>query len=113
MAMILPVLRPRLNTNTTDVVHAYTGGSVGLDYLFDQDLFTSRLREGCPQLVVYESLEAIGNPDKVELVGRIDRVKHPKKAEMAIYGKKWLEEHRGGRGNISVVDFGNGKLATE
>lgn len=113
MAIILPVLRPRTNTNSSRIVHAYTDKVSGFEYLFDQDIFLSRLHEGCPQMTVYENIEAIGTPDKVQFVGKIDRVVHPKKAEMAIYGKKFVEEHRGGEGNISVFDFGNGKLATE
>jgi hypothetical protein len=113
MAIILPVIRPRQAANSSEVVHSYILDQVGLDYLFDQDLFLTRLHEGCPQMTVYDNFEAIGDPQKVELVGAIDRVRHSKKGEMALYGEKWVKEHRGGKGNISVFDFGNGKLATE
>jgi hypothetical protein len=113
MPIILPTIRPRIGTNASEMIlNKYIPDSqaVGLEYYFDRDLFVSRLRDGCPQMVQYESIKEIGSPERVQRVGIAWPLENARnKASIEVSMKERVENHRGGRGNISVYYFGSGK----
>jgi hypothetical protein len=101
-AIVFPAIKPRLETNASElVVHAYSGPRE-LDILFDREHFTDRLREGCPQMVVYDNVSSIGEPEQIKEL-KIQVETNLTRKELSAFRANWTLENKGEDGKIRLV----------
>lgn len=56
------VIPGMIKRSDTDLSEIDDGELLGLDYLFDEELFKSRISASCPQLKLYENKDELGYP---------------------------------------------------
>jgi len=67
--IIVPLIIQRSRTNLVDM---WVGAPTGLDYLFDEENLVTNIRSACPQMPVYETLEAISKDGEAEVLGLLN-----------------------------------------
>lgn len=107
VSLILPSVRPRLDTNSTlsqEVRNAYTS-TASLGHFFDTELSLSRIRRSCPQLTIYEDIKVLPLYMQIESVGVLNKRYGFSKQQIRDEAVKFISERRGGIGNMSLVTF--------
>lgn len=72
-----------------------------MEYMFDRDIFISRLKEACPQMKVREAMKS----DHYTTIGNFERVKIPTQADMSNVTRQWLSEHPIATNTTSLINF--------
>ena len=104
-AIIFPQIMERVATNASEVVYHRYENYMEFDSLFDATTLSTRLKEACPQMTVYPNIEAIKGLGQLEEVGTFILKRHAHKDEMGPFVNAWIDEHRAGPGNITLVNF--------
>jgi hypothetical protein len=101
--MILPLINLRSNGNLSDL----NNGIAGLDYLFDQDRFVSRLKSSCPQMPIYTSLEELQKLGPVITTETLEPRKlfHWFTSPAAYSARPRVQELKDPAGQISLIPF--------
>ena len=116
-ALVRPGIQSRLQTNASEgIVHKYDEGEKDLGVFFNRELYLNRLHEACPQMRVYENVDAIGPRNKVQLIGKLEVNRmlrtHGVNSWDAPEGKigpwtlEWINERKAKPGNITLVNYG-------
>jgi hypothetical protein len=92
-ALVLPTIRPRVESKSSDnVVHEYAA-PIDIDVLFDRERFVQRLRDGCPQMRIYENTSAIAHPKMIKKVRSVDLTASATSEEIAVFKANWTRDN--------------------
>ncbi|KFY23987.1 hypothetical protein V493_05518 [Pseudogymnoascus sp. VKM F-4281 (FW-2241)] len=95
------LIRPNIMLRSEGLIEYQAGPVHNMSYLFNQELFDTRLRSACPHMPIYNDLA------EVERVGDIARVDRPwtlpSKQGVQLSFKEWARLNRQAEGKITVI----------
>ena len=110
-AIIFPSIRPRLETNESQsVVHEYSSPRQ-LEILFDSQRFVRRLREGCPQMAIYENSSSVAKTGHIQPVRDIAIPRGSSNEQVQAFKANWTLQNQGVDGKVRLAKVG--RMATE
>ncbi len=101
--LILPTISLRGDDN--DLIVLETGAQTGLDYLFDRQSLTSRLKSACPQMPVYDDVESVKKLGIVRTTPVVMPHWIPSVEGKQPTFKEWISSNRAPVGELTVVPY--------